>query len=115
MLTGLGGPVGQAVAQHDLENLQPDGSGKRVVHMRRAEEEFAIVRGGGDRVPGHDRRKRHARTECLREGQYVGNDAIPFEGEHCAGATQSGLGLVQNQQHSPGFAVRLQRGEIPHR
>ena len=65
-----------------------------------------------DLVGGQHRRQRQAGTERLRQRQDVGHDSVALEREHRAGATETGLGFVEDQQHPALVAARLQRGEV---
>ena len=112
MVAGPSGALGQPVALHDLEDLQADRGGQRIVHVRRVEEELPIVGNGGDFFIGHDRGQGHPGAEGFRQGEDVGNDAISFKREHRAGATKPGLRFVEDEQHPARLAVRLQGGEI---
>ena len=64
----LGGAHRQAVALHDLEDLQPDHRRQRVVHMRGVEEEAALVgrlrnlRRWSSRPPAAARRRASSRA-----------------------------------------------------
>ena len=65
-----------------------------------------------DLVGGQHRRQRQPGAERLRQRQDVGHDAVALEREHRAGATEPGLGFVEDQQHPALVAARLQRGEV---
>ena len=109
-------PVDQPVAQHDLEDLQADRRGQRIVHVGRVEEVTCARRpAAAIAVVGHHGRQRHAGAQGLGEGQDVRHDAVALEGEHGAGAAEARLRLVEDQQHAASLAVLLEGGEIARR
>ena len=60
----------------------------------------------------HDGRQRKPSTDGLRQGEDVRHDAVPLEGEHITRATDAGLCLVEDEQHSAFAAFLLQGAEI---
>src|SRR3546814_12277765 len=51
-------------------------------------------------------------SDLLREEQYVGHHIIPLVREHLTGPTETGLGLVDDEEHAATLAMRLERFEI---
>ena len=92
--------------------FRPDRGGERVGDVRRVEEEAALVGLLLDLVGGQHRGQRQAGAERLRQREDVGHDAVALEREHRAGAAEPGLRLVEDEQHPPLVAARLQRGEV---
>src|SRR3546814_2605568 len=85
---------------------------RSVVDVRGHEHETLRVRHVGNCVRGRERRHRHSGAQRLREEQYVGHHIIPLVREHLTGPTETGLGLVDDEEHAATLAMRLERFEI---
>ena len=103
----------QPVALHDLEHLQADRGGQRVVDMRRVEQEAARL------GLARDRRRSVITADSGRPAPSVfdrvrmsGTTPSRSKANIVAGAADAGLRLVEDQQHAARAAMRLQRREI---
>ena len=83
--------------------------------MGRVEEEAPLVGLLLDLVGGQHRGQRQPGAERLGQRQDVGHDAVALEGEHRAGPADTGLRLVEHEQHPPLVATGLQGGEVTRR
>ncbi len=106
------GPQIEPVTLDDGQHGPSHRCGQRIRYVGGEEQVAELVAAFFDLGAGHHRRQRQSGTERLGQGEDVGYDSVTLEGEHLAGPAESGLRLVQDQQHPAFRALDLQRGQV---
>ena len=80
------GALVEPVALQHVQDGDADSGRQRVRDVRGEEQESPVVRRLFEFRTGQHGGQRKAGTECLGQGQYVGDDAVALEGVPGAGA-----------------------------
>ena len=113
LLTQHPGVLDDALVPEDPDRRDRGGAGQGVPGVGEPTGVGPVGEGGSDPVGDQHPAERHvARVHPLGEGDQVGRDAPPVDGEPLAAAAEAGHHLVGDQQHAELVADRPHPGQV---